>query len=203
MNIIFLLTEHDNELMWHLRLNGSWNSSKIFQTTALSEYFIRQIFDNNHLTVYLHCRICWVLLHPALYVTRGNDIEMGCSWSKYHVTIHDTDRRCMSGRWGASGSAMTRENSFKLSNVWTEFILANNTITLLVKHISLFYVFWIVYISNYLLGLWNPEVQCRIQKGPPIIPILSRINSIPRIDTYFFKIHSNIVLSSTPVYSGN
>ena len=24
-------------------------------------------------------------------------------------------------------------------------------------------------------------------KGPPIIPILSRINPIPRIDTYFFK----------------
>ena len=32
----------------------------------------------------------------------------------------------------------------------------------------------------------------------PIIPILSRINPIPRIDTYFFKIRSDIVLSSTP-----
>ena len=29
-------------------------------------------------------------------------------------------------------------------------------------------------------------------------PYLSRINSIPCIDTYFFKIHSNIVLPSTP-----
>ena len=27
-------------------------------------------------------------------------------------------------------------------------------------------------------------------------PILSRINPIARIDTYFFKIHSNIVFSS-------
>ena len=36
------------------------------------------------------------------------------------------------------------------------------------------------------------EVQCRIQKGPPIIPILSRINQIPRINTYFFQIHSNL-----------
>ena len=30
------------------------------------------------------------------------------------------------------------------------------------------------------------------------IPILSRMNPIARIDTYFFKIHSNIVLPSTP-----
>jgi hypothetical protein len=31
-----------------------------------------------------------------------------------------------------------------------------------------------------------------------LIHILSRINPIPRIDTYFFKIHSNIVFPSTP-----
>ena len=35
-------------------------------------------------------------------------------------------------------------------------------------------------------------------KGSPIIPILSRINPIIRIDTYLFKVHSNIVLPSTP-----
>ena len=33
-------------------------------------------------------------------------------------------------------------------------------------------------------------------KGSKIIPILSRINPIPRINTYFFMIHSNIVLPS-------
>ena len=44
---------------------------------------------------------------------------------------------------------------------------------------------------NQLHGLCNPEVQCRIHKCPPIISILSEINSIPRIDNYFFKIHSN------------
>ena len=38
---------------------------------------------------------------------------------------------------------------------------------------------------------------CRIQKGSPIIPIPSRINPFPRIDTHFFKIHSNIVFPST------
>jgi len=46
-------------------------------------------------------------------------------------------------------------------------------------------------------GLWNPEVQCTIYKGSPVIPILARINPIPRIDIYFFKIHSNIDLPST------
>jgi len=46
-------------------------------------------------------------------------------------------------------------------------------------------------------GLWNPEVQCRIHKGSPIIPIQNRINPIPRIDTYFFKVHCNIVLPSS------
>ena len=51
---------------------------------------------------------------------------------------------------------------------------------------------------NKLHGLWNPEVQCRIHKGSLIIPILSRINPIPCIDTYLFKVHSNIVLPSTP-----
>jgi hypothetical protein len=33
-------------------------------------------------------------------------------------------------------------------------------------------------------------------QGLPIIPILSRINPVPPINTYFFKIHSNIVLPS-------
>ena len=44
----------------------------------------------------------------------------------------------------------------------------------------------------------EPGVQCRIHKGSPIIPILSKPNPIPRNDTYFFKICSNIVLPSTP-----
>ena len=53
-------------------------------------------------------------------------------------------------------------------------------------------------LTNSLHDLWNPEVQCRIHKDSPIIPILSRINPIPRIDTHLFKVHSNIVLQSTP-----
>ena len=37
------------------------------------------------------------------------------------------------------------------------------------------------------------EGSMRIHKGSPVIPILNRINPIPRTDTNFFKIHSNIV----------
>ena len=35
-------------------------------------------------------------------------------------------------------------------------------------------------------SLWTPKVQCRIHKGPVIMPILSGIYPIPRIDTHFF-----------------
>ena len=31
------------------------------------------------------------------------------------------------------------------------------------------------------------RLQCRIHKGTPIIPTLSRISPIPRIDTYFLR----------------
>ena len=41
-----------------------------------------------------------------------------------------------------------------------------------------------VQLTNSLHGLWNPEVH----KGSPIIPILSRINPISRIDTCLFKV---------------
>ena len=44
----------------------------------------------------------------------------------------------------------------------------------------------------------EPGGQYRIHKGSPVIPILSRINLIPRIDTCLFKVHSNIVFPSTP-----
>ena len=39
----------------------------------------------------------------------------------------------------------------------------------------------------------EPTGSACIHKGSPITPILIRINPIPRIDTYLFKIHSNIV----------
>ena len=53
-------------------------------------------------------------------------------------------------------------------------------------------------LTNLLHGSWNPEAEYSIHKGPPIIPILSRINPILRIDTNLLKVHSNIVLPSMP-----
>ena len=66
-------------------------------------------------------------------------------------------------------------------------------------HLGIFCRFtcWNIENTIYLYDLWNPEVQCRIHKGSPVVPILSRINPLARIDTYFFKIHSNIV---PPIY---
>ena len=53
-------------------------------------------------------------------------------------------------------------------------------------------------LTNELHGLKNLKVQCCIHKDSPIIPILSRINPMPHIHAYFFKIFSNLVLPSSP-----
>ena len=42
--------------------------------------------------------------------------------------------------------------------------------------------------TNWFRGLWNLVVQCRIHKSSPIIPILSWISPIPRIDTYSLRL---------------
>jgi hypothetical protein len=45
--------------------------------------------------------------------------------------------------------------------------------------------------------LWNPEVQCRFHKSPPLVPIFSHINPIHTIPSYLSKMHFNIVYSPT------
>jgi hypothetical protein len=46
--------------------------------------------------------------------------------------------------------------------------------------------------------LWNSKVHCRVHKSPPLVCILREIQLLLTIPHYFPKIHSNIILSSTP-----
>ena len=48
---------------------------------------------------------------------------------------------------------------------------------------------------NLLHGKWNPKIHCHIHKGSSI-PILSRVNPIPRIHTHFLR--SILMLSPQP-----
>jgi hypothetical protein len=41
--------------------------------------------------------------------------------------------------------------------------------------------------------LWNPKVQHRAHKSPPLVPILNHTNPIHSISSYLSKIHFNIV----------
>ena len=54
--------------------------------------------------------------------------------------------------------------------------------------------------DNIMLIPWlmEPRGSMLHSQGLPSNPYPSRINPIPHIDTYFFKIQSNIILPSTP-----
>jgi hypothetical protein len=54
--------------------------------------------------------------------------------------------------------------------------------------------------QEFLNTLCKPKVHYRVQKSPPIVPILSQINSVHTVVSYPYKIHFKIILPHTYRY---
>jgi len=51
--------------------------------------------------------------------------------------------------------------------------------------------------------LWNPTVQYRVQKIPPLVPNLNQMNSVHKSPLYFSKSHFNIIRPSVALPTGS
>jgi hypothetical protein len=49
--------------------------------------------------------------------------------------------------------------------------------------------------------LVNPKIHYRVHNSPPTFPVLSQMNPVHTLQTYFLKIRYNIVLPAAPKWS--
>jgi len=49
--------------------------------------------------------------------------------------------------------------------------------------------------------LWDAKIHYRVQKSPSLIPTMSQMNLIHIFSSSFPRIHTNIILASTPMSS--
>ena len=121
-----------------------------------------------------------------------NDPTHSCVY-KFSI-LHETVCEVMD--WGQSFREGFRRWRCSLSGFISEY-LRSSFFHLLCPNIVIEFRYRVL-VKFLTYGLWNSEIQCCIHEGSPIIPILNRINQMPRIHTHFFKSHYNIGLPFTP-----